>query len=126
MGKNYNNTIIYKIFCKSPEVEDFYIGHTTNFLRKKQYHREMSINPKDNDFLHQFINNNGGFTNFNMVYLDVITNCNNHREIEKIYHEFIIKEGATLNNNIKSKTNTLYEENLKLKNMIELLLELID
>jgi hypothetical protein len=126
MGKNYNNTIIYKIFCKSPEVEDFYIGHTTNFLRKKQYHREMSINPKNNDFLHQFIYNNGGFSNFNMVYLDVINNCNNNREIEKIYHDFIIKEGATLNNNIKTKTNTLYEENLKLKDMIYLLLEIIE
>jgi hypothetical protein len=51
---------------------------------------------------------------------------NNHREIDKIYHDFIIKEGANLNNNIKTKTNTLYEENLKLKDMIYLLLEIIE
>jgi hypothetical protein len=126
MVKKYDNTIIYKIYCKDPEISDFYIGHTTNFLRKKQYHKEMCINPKNNDFLHNFIYNNGGFSNFNMVYLDVINTACNHREIDKIYHDFIIKEGANLNNNIKTKTNTLYEENLKLKNMIDLLLELIE
>jgi hypothetical protein len=127
MVKFNNNTIIYKIYCKDPNIIDFYIGRTSNFLRKKQYHKEMSYNPKPNDFLHNFIYNNGGFSNFNMIYLDVITSSNTNRELEKIHHDYIIKEKASLNNNISiSKTDTLHQENIKLKNMIDLLIELMD
>ena len=31
---DYSNTIIYKIYCKNPEIKDIYVGHTT-ILRKE-------------------------------------------------------------------------------------------
>ena len=32
---NYSSTIIYKIVCKDLNVKDIYIGHTTNFIKRK-------------------------------------------------------------------------------------------
>jgi len=34
----YMNTSIYKIQCKDETVEDMYIGHTTNFEKRKMCH----------------------------------------------------------------------------------------
>ena len=34
---DYSNTIIYKIYCKNEMVTDIYVGHTTNFTKRK-YH----------------------------------------------------------------------------------------
>ena len=36
---NYSNTIIYKIYCKNEIVNDVYVGHTTNFTKRKYMHK---------------------------------------------------------------------------------------
>ena len=43
---DYSNTIIYKIYCKDTSISDTYIGHTTNFLLRKQQHKYVSNNIK--------------------------------------------------------------------------------
>ena len=43
---DYSNTIIYKIFCKDPEIKDIYIGHTTNFVQRKYAHKNNCSNDK--------------------------------------------------------------------------------
>jgi hypothetical protein len=39
---NYSNTFIYKIYCKDNNITDFYIGHTTNYLKRKYQHKTNS------------------------------------------------------------------------------------
>ena len=36
---DYSNTIIYKITCKDSMVSDLYVGHTTNFVKRKNRHK---------------------------------------------------------------------------------------
>ena len=47
MPKNeidYSNTIIYKIFCKNKNINEVYIGHTTNLIKRKYQHKIESKN----------------------------------------------------------------------------------
>ena len=39
LGVDYSNTIIYKIECKDKRITEFYIGHTTNFIKRKYQHK---------------------------------------------------------------------------------------
>ena len=39
---NYQNTIIYKIICKDMNIKDVYVGHTTNFIQRKNSHKQDS------------------------------------------------------------------------------------
>ena len=46
---NYNNSAIYKLFCKNEEINDMYIGSTINFKRRKSQHKSKSIKEMPND-----------------------------------------------------------------------------
>ena len=35
----YNNTLIYKIVCNDLNIKDVYVGHTTDFRRRKNCHK---------------------------------------------------------------------------------------
>ena len=42
MPKNpadYSETIIYKLVCKDSSIKEIYIGHTTNFVQRKNSHK---------------------------------------------------------------------------------------
>ena len=38
---DYSKTIIYRIVCKDLTIKDCYIGHTTNFIKRKQAHKNV-------------------------------------------------------------------------------------
>jgi hypothetical protein len=70
MPKNdidYSNTIIYKIYCKDTNIHDIYVGHTTNFIKRKCGHK-ASCNDKNNKSkIYETIRHNGGWENWDMV-----------------------------------------------------------
>jgi hypothetical protein len=107
---DYSETSIYKICCKDPSINDVYVGHTTNFTKRKCSHKTCCINTNDKNYhryVYQFIRNNGGWDNWCMIELEV-RNCNNKREAEAIEHWWIKKLKATLNSN---NPHTFYTEN---------------
>ena len=64
----YENTIIYKIVCLLPDTNNIYVGHTTDIIRRKYYHKVKSMDPKNNKYkLYHFINQHGGFNNFDII-----------------------------------------------------------
>ena len=77
---DYSNTIIYKITCNNPNVNDLYVGHTTNFVQRKHAHKQSCIN--DNCKLYNVIRNNGGWNNWNMEIINFF-NCKDHYEARK-------------------------------------------
>ena len=87
---DYSNTIIYKITCKEPDVTDVYVGHTTNFIQRKHYHKQNCTNLKSTNFtckLYEVIRNNGGWNNWKMEIINYF-NCADHyeaRQKEQIY-----------------------------------------
>jgi hypothetical protein len=96
---DYSNTIIYKLCCKNPEIKDIYIGHTTNFTQRKAQHKICCIsenNKKYNQYVYEFIRNNGGWDNWSMIQLKEY-NLGNKREAELKENEWIEKLGSSLN-----------------------------
>jgi Txe/YoeB family toxin of Txe-Axe toxin-antitoxin module len=75
---DYSNTVIYKIFCKDETICDMYIGHTTNFTKRKYQHK-ISCNSGNKFKIYEIIRANGGWENWDMV--EVATyNCKNATE----------------------------------------------
>lgn len=96
---NYENTIIYKIVCRDTNIKNFYIGHTTNFTRRKCMHKKATTNQNRRDYnriLYETIRNNGGFENWQMVEIKKIC-CNDKREAEKHEREAIEELKPDLN-----------------------------
>jgi hypothetical protein len=63
---DYSNTIIYKIFCNDVNVTDSYIGHTTNFIKRKYQHKILCCSSKKLK-IYDTIRKNGGWDNWTMV-----------------------------------------------------------
>lgn len=63
---DYSNTIIYKIFCKDKRVTDTYVGHTTNFTKRKGMHKASCNSGRDLK-IYNIIRSNGGWDNWEMI-----------------------------------------------------------
>ena len=63
---DYSNTIIYKICCNEPSVTDIYVGHTTNFIKRKYQHKQLCNNSSKLK-IYDVIRQNGGWDNWSMI-----------------------------------------------------------
>ena len=97
--KDYSNTIIYKITCKDPSIQDVYVGHTVNFVQRKKAHRRTCMNsnyPNHNCKVYKVMRNNGGWDNWNM---DIVAfyKCNDLDEARQKEQEHFVALNATMN-----------------------------
>ena len=96
---NYQKGIIYKLCCKNPLITDIYIGSTTNFRERKHSHKSIS-NCSNSSFsnrkIYKTINENGGFSNWDMVLIRDYP-CNSKKELEKEEQRFKDMIKPTLN-----------------------------
>jgi hypothetical protein len=70
---NYANTIIYKIVCNDLSITECYVGHSTDFVRRKQSHKSSCKNEKDKNYnfkIYKTIRDNGGWTNWSMFEIE--------------------------------------------------------
>ena len=96
---DYSKTHFYKIVCKDTEIRDCYIGHTTDFSKRKSQHKRMTTNETDrhyNIYLYQFIRENGGWENWDMINIET-KHCKDSLEAKSIERDFTEKLKATLN-----------------------------
>ena len=93
--KNYNNSFIYKLYCKDENIKDFYIGSTTNLERRIREHKSR-CNNKGQKILYTCINNNKGFNNWEFKIL-CNKKLNNKKELWDLEREYILKYEPTLN-----------------------------
>ena len=78
---DYSNTIIYKIQHEDNS-ELIYVGHTTDFTKRKCTHKQGATNPNNpvyNLKLYKMIRDNGGWTCFRMIEIKKF-NCNDSNE----------------------------------------------
>ena len=47
---DYSKTIIYKIVCKDIDIEDCYVGSTTDFVRRKSEHKKHVIKDTEKSY----------------------------------------------------------------------------
>lgn len=107
---NYNETIIYKLCCKNSEITDVYIGHTTNFRKRKNDHKESCNNQnsmKYNLKVYKFIRDNGGFENWNMVMIEEYQ-CENKLQAMCRERHWIENLNSTLNCIIPTRSKEEY------------------
>ena len=64
---DYSNTIIYKIYCIDSNIKDVYVGHTTNFIKRKFAHKSGCNNLNNTEKLYKTIRDNGGWSNWQMI-----------------------------------------------------------
>ena len=104
---DYSKTIIYKICCKDINITDIYVGHTTNFIKRKNQHKSDCNNPNSksyNYYVYQFIRINGNWNNWDMIEIEKY-NCNDKLEACKRERHLIEELKATLNKQIPSRTS---------------------
>ena len=111
---NYNNSIIYKLCCKDPEIKEIYIGSTTNFYRRKQNHKSKCNNSNNKSYnlnVYKFIRENGNWENWQMVEVERYKAIDK-QDLHKQERYILEKLGASLNRNIPSRTiKEYYQEN---------------
>ena len=112
---DYSKGLIYKLCCKDPNITDIYIGSTTNMRHRKCTHKYSCNTPTGKNYnlkVYQFIRNNGGFDNWNIILVEYV-NCNSKQELEKEERVVIQLLKPTLNNRIPTRTITEYQEEHK-------------
>ena len=101
---NYDNTHFYKIVYKDLNIQDCYVGHTTNFKQRKNHHKTscLNINAVHHHYpVYKFIRENGGSKY--MVLIETIE-CKNRLDAGRIERQHIEKLNATLNKLMPGQT----------------------
>ena len=96
---DYANTIIYKIVCNDLNIPECYVGHTTNFVQRRNQHKSSCVNEKDkrhNLKLYSTISANGGWENYSMIELEKYP-CNDANEARTKEREYYEKLNSSLN-----------------------------
>ena len=109
---DYSNTIIYKLCCNDPSIIDVYVGHTTDFTKRKQRHKQSCNNETNkayNYYVYQFIRSHGGWTNWSMVEIEKIS-CIDSNDACKHERQHIELLGSTLNKQVPTRTYHEYYE----------------
>ena len=96
---NYANTMIYKIVCNDTRITDVYVGNTTNFIKRKQQHKDACNNPNSTSYsslVYETIRANGGWINWSMIEI-IKLSCVDGNEARRIERSYIESLEATLN-----------------------------
>ena len=97
---NYSNTIIYKIQHNDKD-ELIYVGHTTDFTKRKSSHKRITQSENDKSYnrqLYKMIRDNGGWDSFKMIEIKTFS-CTNKREAEAEEDKVMRELKATMNMN---------------------------
>ena len=70
---NYENTMFYKLVCNDLEVQEFYVGHTTDWSNRKSLHKYVCNTESSENYnlkIYKSIRANGGWNNWSMVLIE--------------------------------------------------------
>lgn len=112
---NYSKTIIYKIVCNDLKVQDVYVGHTTNFRKRKNSHKCNCQKEEQCNFnVYQKIRINGGWDNWKMLEIEKFP-CNDGNEARSRERYWFEQLNANLNTLIPNRGQREYQESVKEK-----------
>lgn len=120
---DYSKTIIYRIMCKNPQITDCYIGHTTDFTKRKATHKHSCNTPNNKKYnynIYKFIRQNGNWDNWSMIKL-MDFSCNNVYEASKQERICLEQYNATLNTNVPSQSHQEWKKKNYEENKAEIL-----
>ena len=109
---DYSNTHFYKICCRDLDITDIYVGHTTDFRKRKWSHKSACENTSSNRHnlpVYRFIRDHNGWNNWDMILIE-IRSCDNALDAKKVERNYIEQLKATLNKAIPSRTDKEYKK----------------
>jgi len=107
---DYSKTIIYKIVCNDLNITECYVGHTTNFIQRKNRHKSncnCETNDSYNFKIYKFIRDNGNWNNWTMIEIEKYP-CNDINEAtarERYWYEQL---NSKLNTDCPARTQKEY------------------
>ena len=116
---NYDKTHFSKIVCKDFNLKDCYVGHTTDWIKRRSAHKQNSNQPNlklYNLHLYKFVREHGGWDNWEMRWIKTM-NCENGMEARSEERKCKEEFNATLNGQVPSITRQQYrvEEQAKIQ-----------
>ena len=103
---DYANTIIYKIVCNDLIVTECYVGHTTDFIRRKHEHKRKCRVGNSDYKIYVKIRENGGWDNYSMIEVEKYP-CKDRNEACAKEREWFEILNSKLNTNFPQRS---YEE----------------
>ena len=112
---DYSKSCIYMLRHKDDtELENIYIGSTTNFRLRKNSHKMCCCNPNNKKYnykKYQYIRANGGWEEWKMIWLEDYP-CKTLRELQLREDEVMLQYQNRINKNRASRTHKeWYEDN---------------
>ena len=112
----YENSVIYKLkHNEDYDDNNIYVGSTTNFKHRKNYHKNSCSNEKNKNYnvpVYQYIRDNGGWDEWVMIPIEPYP-CNSKKELEIRERHHIDLFKSKLNKNIPCRTDKEYREDNK-------------
>ena len=109
----YENSVIYKLkHNEDYDDNNIYVGSTSNFKHRKNYHKSTYNNENDKSYnlpVYKYIRDNGGWENWVMIPIELYP-CNSRKELEIRERHYIDLLKSKLNKNIPTRTNEEYRE----------------
>jgi hypothetical protein len=115
---DYSKTIMYKIVCNDLSVTNVYVGHTTDFRKRKNAHKRASINENDKSYnlkVYQIIRQNGGWGNWTMIEIEKYC-CNDGNEATARERYWFETLNSNMNNNVPNRSDKEYQEQYYINN----------
>jgi hypothetical protein len=112
---DYTKTTFYRIVCNDVNISECYVGHTTNFIKRKQQHKSVCNkegNEHYNTYKYTFIRDNGGWCNWSMVLIKE-QECNDINDAKRQERLYIEEYQAKLNKCIPTRTRKEYDKQYK-------------
>jgi len=109
---DYSKTVMYKIVWKDLNIQDVYVGQTTDFRIRKNRHKSGCLNEKGKHYnlnIYKIIRENGGWDNWEMIEIEKYP-CNDSNEAGKRERYWYELNHATLNVLCPGRTNAEYWE----------------
>jgi predicted GIY-YIG superfamily endonuclease len=97
---DYSKTVIYKIQHKDDDTL-LYVGHTTNFTKRKNHHKKNSI--EKTTPVYKMIRENGGWNCFTMIVIKEYS-CDNKMEA-RIEEDEVMREMKASMNTLRAYTS---------------------
>jgi hypothetical protein len=116
---DYSKCVIYKITCCDESVTECYVGHTTNFVKRKHSHKSNCNNSTIK--LYQMIREHGGWENWTMTPIceypceNLIQACIKEEEYKIELQARLNSHRAFLSEEEKQKRDKNYREKNKEK-----------
>ena len=106
-AKDFSKGLIYKLCCKDTTIKEIYVGSSTNFTQRKRSHKNccnLSSQNRHNLKVYQFIRENGGWDNWDMVLIEYFP-CETELDLCRRENYFMNELQASLN----SQSPHIYE-----------------